>query len=217
MKVNILHNYIIKLLYNYMSVRQEGDDVVHIENNAEYSRINTKTMECQHWYAKKICSIVEMIVNKNDNKNYNIVVFGVALGGIIIQLLNRLNNVKVTGVDIYDDNFDFVRKYSDIDRLNLIKNDAEQYILETSEMFDIIICDIFDELKVPEFVLDDKFLMNCNLKLKQNGYFIINTIDVDYHRVINKFNEIFNPKMLYSEYQFFMYMKQSNMITVLQV
>lgn len=199
-----------------MSVQQEGDDIVQIESGAEYSRVNTKTKKCQHWYAKKICSIVEMIVNKNKTKKYNIVVFGVALGGIIIQLLDRLDNIKVTGVDIYDNNFDFVRKHSDNDRLTLIKNDAEQYILETKEIFDIIICDIFDGLKVPKFVLDDSFLMNCNWRLKENGYFIINTIDVDYHRVINKFNNIFNPKMLYSEYQFFMYMKQSNMITVLQ-
>jgi len=199
-----------------MSVQQEGNDVVHIENGAEYSRINTKTKECQHWYAKKICSIVEMIVNRDKTKRYNILVFGVALGGIIIQLLNRLDNIKIIGVDISDDNFNFVRKHSDNNRLKLIKNDAEQYILETKEIFDIIICDIFDGLKVPQFVLDNSFLLNCNWRLKENGYFIINTIGVKYNYIIDKMNEIFYPKMLYSEYQYFMYMKHSNMITVLQ-
>jgi spermidine synthase len=199
-----------------MSVQEEGDDVVHIENGAEYSRVNTKTRECQHWYAKKICSIVEMIVNKNKIKKYNILVFGVALGGIIIQLLDRLDNIKISGVDIDDDNFNFVKNHSDNNRLKLLKNDAEQYILETSETYDIIICDIFEGLKVPKFVLDDTFLLNCYIKLKKNGYFIINTIGIEYDNVINKFN-IFNPIMLYSEYQFYMYMKHSNMITVLQV
>ena len=199
-----------------MSIQQEGDDIVQIKSGAEYSRINTKTKECQHWYAKKICSTVEMIVNKNNNKKYNIVVFGVALGGIIIQLLNRLDNIKITGVDIYDDNFNFVRKHSDNNRLTLVKNDAEQYILDTKEQYDIIICDIFDGLIVPKFILDNSFLMNCNWRLKENGYFIINTINVDYHHVINKFKEIFNPKMVYSEYQYFMYMKHTNMITILQ-
>lgn len=199
-----------------MSVRQEGDDTVHIVSGAEYSRVNTKTKECQHWYAKKICSIVEMIVNKNKTKRYNILVFGVALGGIIIQLLDRLDNIRITGIDIEDDNFDFVRKHSDNNRLKLIKNNAEQFIIETSDTFDIIICDIFDALKVPKFVLDNSFLINCYWKLKKNGYFIINTIGVDYDNIINKFNKIFKPTMLYSEYQYFFYMKHSNMITVLQ-
>jgi spermidine synthase len=211
-----LDNYIIFLLYNYMSVQQEGDDVVHIESGAEYSRVNTKTKECQHWYAKKICSIVEMIVNKNKTKKYNILVFGVALGGIIIQLLDRLDNIRITGIDIEDDNFDFVRKHSDNNRLTLVKNNAEQFIIETPDIFDIIICDIFNVLKVPKFVLDDSFLINCYWKLKKNGYFIINTIGVDYDNIINKFNKIFKPTMLYSEYQYFLYMKHSNMITVLQ-
>ena len=157
-----------------------------------------------------------MIVNKNKTKKYNIVVFGVALGGIIIQLLDRLGNIIITGVDIYDNNFDFVRKHSDNDRLTLIKNDAEQYILETFERFDIIICDIFDGLNVPKFVLDNSFLSNCYWKLNKNGYFIINTINVDYDNIINKFYEIFKPTILYSEYQFFNYIRHSNMITVLQ-
>jgi spermidine synthase len=200
-----------------MSVQQEGNDVVHIENGAEYSRINTKTKECQHWYAKKICSIVEMIVNKNKTKKYNILVFGVALGGIIIQLLNRLDNIKIVGVDRDDDNFNFVKNYSDNNRLKLIKNDAGQYILETNETFDIILCDIFDGLIVPKFVLDNSFLINCNWRLKENGYFIINTIGVEYDYIIDKINKIFYSKMLYSEYQYYMYMKHSNMITVLQV
>jgi spermidine synthase len=200
-----------------MNIQHEGDDIVQIESGAEYSRINTNTKECQHWYAKKICSIVEMIVNRNKTKRYNILVFGVALGGIIIQLLDRLDNIKIIGVDIDDSNFNFVRSYSDNNRLKLIKNDAEQYILDTKEMYDIIICDIFDGLNVPKFVLNNSFLMNCNWRLKENGYFIINTINVEYHRVINKFKEIFNPKMIYSEYQFFMYVKYANMITVLQV
>jgi spermidine synthase len=199
-----------------MSVQQEGDDVVHIESGAEYSRVNTKTKECQHWYAKKICSIVEMIVNKNKTKKYNILVFGVALGGIIIQLLDRLDNIRITGIDIEDDNFDFVRKHSDNNRLTLVKNNAEQFIIETPDIFDIIICDIFNVLKVPKFVLYDSFLINCYWKLKKNGYFIINTIGVDYDNIINKFNKIFKPTMLYSEYQYFLYMKHSNMITVLQ-
>ena len=199
-----------------MSVQQEGDDVVHIESGAEYSRVNTKTKECQHWYAKKICSIVEMIVNKNKTKKYNIWVFGVALGGIRIQLLDRLDNIRISGIDIEDDNFDFVRKHSDNNRLTLVKNNAEQFIIETPDIFDIIICDIFNVLKVPKFVLDDSFLINCYWKLKKNGYFIINTIGVDYDNIINKFNKIFKPTMLYSEYQYFLYMKHSNMITVLQ-
>ena len=77
--------------------------------------------------------MVNRILNSKNNKK--ILILGVALGGIIIHILNKDQYIHITGVDISDENFDLVREYSDVNRLILIKDDAETYINNTKSMY----------------------------------------------------------------------------------
>jgi len=136
----------------------------------EYSRFNYITKEVKHKYAKAMMKEI----TKDHPK---ILVLGVALGGIIINILDKYPQSQVTGIDITDEYFDLVKKYSDTSRLELIKTDAEHYISNTA--FDIILCDIFDGLSMPSFILSKPFLDKINRMILPKGKFVINTIRID--------------------------------------
>ena len=119
-----------------------------------------------------------------------ILVLGVALGGIIIHLLDKLLNSCVTGIDISNDYFDIVKIFTPEERLKLIKDDALTYIENTEENYDFIICDIFNE-KICNFVLQPIFLNNINQKLNVNGMFFINTLDINESVLIEELKKYF--------------------------
>jgi 2-polyprenyl-3-methyl-5-hydroxy-6-metoxy-1,4-benzoquinol methylase len=146
--------------------------VVDNGNNLEYSRFNYITKEVKHKYAK---AMMKQITKEHPK----ILVLGVALGGIIINILDKYPQSRVVGVDITDEYFDLVKKYSDTSRLELIKTDAEEYIANSIDSFDIIICDIFDGLSMPSFILSKPFLDKINKMILPKGKYMINTIHID--------------------------------------
>ena len=169
-------------------IYQNAVDMKHAEN----SRFNYKTRECSHWYCKEI---VNNILIKNDRKYKNVLVLGVALGAQIIHLLNKDENVRVTGVDISDANFDIVEKYSDKSRLRLIKDDANNYINTTNDKYDVIICDVFIGLNVADFVFTRKFLDKINMMMidSPNSKFLLNTTtDNDTDMIVKLLEKSFN-------------------------
>jgi len=171
------------------NIKIVGDDIVHVVNEGEYSRFNYKTKECKHWYSITICN--KVLNSIYENRKYKILVLGVASGGIIIHLLNKDENIDIVGVDISDINYDIVRKYSDNSRLELIKEDAENYMKNNNEKYDFIICDIFNEIYVPKFVTTTTFLNNINKSLVNNGYFLINTIGINKDNLHDIFSNSF--------------------------
>jgi spermidine synthase len=171
----------------------DGDDIVQkisTKDNlrlGESSRFNIKTKEVKHWYATLMCN--NIISNLEDkSKRIKILVLGVALGGILVHLLDKLPNAEVTGVDITSQHYHIVRKYTDSNRLKLIEADANEFIKNSEPKFDIIISDIFDNITVPDFVLSKEFLNNIKNKLSPQGKFLINTSGIE----INKLRELFN-------------------------
>jgi len=159
--------------YTNYSIKIDGDEIYQAVGNGEDSRFNYKTKEAVHWYNLEIIKNINALKNKPNKK---VLILGVAIGSIIIHLLNKDPNMHITGVDISDDNFDLVRKYSDQSRLTLIKDDANKYIYNTNEMYDVIVCDIFIIDQVPDFVLTEKFMKQINKLLLPRGKFILNSL-----------------------------------------
>jgi len=157
------------------NIYMANNEIYHKFGNFEYSRIDLKTKQVKHWYAKEI--VKRVLQNK---KNKKVLILGVALGGIIINLLNENKNIEITAVDIEDTHFDFVRKYSDNDRLKLVKDDANNYVMNMNEKYDAIVVDIFIGDKIPTFVTsNNKFLDKLEQTLNLGGIFVINTIRID--------------------------------------
>jgi ubiquinone/menaquinone biosynthesis C-methylase UbiE len=167
--------------------------VIDDNKELEYSRFNYKTKQVKHKYAIEI-------MNQITEKHKKILVLGVALGGIIINILDKYPKAQVVGIDIIDEFFDLVRKYSDTSRLTLIEEDAEKYIEMNQDLFDIIICDICDGYLIPPFVLNKPFLDKINKMLLPNGKFIINTIKLDDNMMQNTLGKSFINKKIISLY-----------------
>jgi hypothetical protein len=166
---NYEENYKIDGDYMY---QQAYDSTNYEMQNAEHSRFNYKTKECGSWYClETVSNILSQKI-----KYKNILVLGVALGAQIIHLLNKDPNIRITGVDLSDINFDIVKKYSDKNRLRLIKEDANNYIMNTDDTYDVIICDIFIGKNIGDFILTEPFLNKINKMLPNiNNKFILNT------------------------------------------
>ena len=187
-------------IYAHLPIKDEivydGDDIVQKISTKDYinmgeaSRFNIKTKEVKHWYTIQICNnIIDNLENKN--KRIKILVLGVALGGILVHLLDKLPNAVGTGVDITSQYYHIVREYTDSNRLELIEADAKEFVKNSEQKFDIIIVDIFDNITVPEFVLTREFLNNIKNKLSPNGKFLINTIGIEIYKLREIFNSVF--------------------------
>ena len=172
-----MHDYFIRIIYisNENKPIIDGDEIyIREKGNLEPSRFNYVKKECIHKYC---LNTVNDILSYN-KKNKNILVLGVCLGGQIVHLLDKDPTVKITGIDLYDTYFDIVKKYSDVSRLRLIKEDAYKYIIETKDTYDVIIFDIFfkDTFENPKFLVSKKFLKKIHEMLPSNkSKFIINS------------------------------------------
>jgi spermidine synthase len=175
------------------NIYMTNNEIYQKVGNFEYSRLDLKTKKVKHWYAKELVN--RILKNK---KNKKVLILGVALGGIIINLLNENKNMKITAVDIEDTHFNFVKKYSDNKRLKLIKDDANNYVMNMKEKYDAIVVDIFIEDKVPNFVTNNnKFLNKLQQKLNFGGIFIINTMRISENRLKNTLKKIFTSSNVF--------------------
>ena len=196
----IVCNIISYVIYEYyinkpsnLPYEISGDDIYQKDplNNGEYSRFNSITKESVHWLSRSICN--EILHAKK--LKCKVLVLGVALGDMIIHLSNKRPDFIITGIDISDINFDIVKQYSKTNIL-LLKEDANVYIENTNETYDYIICDLFDSLKIPDFVFSVKFLNKINNMLTSEGTFLINTVGIDQDVINTMYYELFPDSII---------------------
>ena len=192
--IRCLHNFKELCNESFNESTIDGDEIyIKLPHGAESSRYNYKTKECKHWYNLQF---IERILEKKYN---NVLMLGVALGGIAVHLLDKNPNINITGVDISDKHFDIVKKYSDNTRLNLIKADANIYVLSSQQKFNVIICDIFLNSTVPDFVLTKTFMDAIYNMLLPKGLFLINLIRVDETKIMNLIKDSFPDSTIESK------------------
>ncbi len=120
----------------------------------------------------------------------NILVLGVAGGSVIKTLVEEIKfKGKITGVEIDSEIVKIANTYfklNEITNLEIIVEDAFEFVLKTKENFDLIIIDIFQDTTMPNFLFEDFFINRVNYLLKVNGFILFNTM------VINEQNRIRN-------------------------
>lgn len=139
-------------------------------------------------------------------RNFNsILVLGVAGGSVIETLVEEIQfKGQITGVEIDADILQIAKDYFKIDRfanLELIADDAFEFILKTKEHYDLIIIDIFQDTQMPNFLFQDFFIQRINALLNTEGFILFNTMvltdkdrarNLDYRK---KFNADFSLRM----------------------
>lgn len=113
----------------------------------------------------------------------SILVLGVAGGSVIKTLVDEIQcKAKITGVEIDNEMIDVANKYfnlSDIPNLEIVIDDAFEYVLKTNSTFDLIIIDVFEDTFMPNFLFESYFSKRvCNM-LNNEGFILFNTMLLD--------------------------------------
>jgi spermidine synthase len=110
----------------------------------------------------------------------NILILGVAGGSVIKTLVDEIKfKGKITGVEIDKDIVEIANSYFELNKipnLEIIIEDAFEFVLRTKENYDLIIIDVFQDTTMPNFLFQDFFIQRINFLLNVNGFILFNTM-----------------------------------------
>ena len=114
-------------------------------------------------------------------KKYNkILILGVAAGSVIKTLVNEIGfRNEIIGVEIDPKTIEIANKYFGLDKIEnveIIIADAAIFVQNTSEKYDLIIIDIFQDNFMPEFLFDSSFVNAIISFMANDGKLLFNTM-----------------------------------------
>ena len=117
----------------------------------------------------------------------SVLLLGVAGGSVIKTLVDEVKFTgKITGVEIDEAVIKIASMYFELDQIpnvEIVIDDAFEYVLKTKKTYDLIIIDIFQDTTMPNFLFEDFFINRINSLLNLNGFILFNTM------VISKLQE----------------------------
>lgn len=112
-----------------------------------------------------------------------ILILGVAGGSVIKTLVEEIKfKGEITGVEIDKEIVEIAKKYfklSEIKNLELIVDDAFEFVLKTKDTYDLIIIDVFQDTTMPNFLFEDYFIKRIHFLLKKEGFILFNTMVIN--------------------------------------
>ncbi len=113
-------------------------------------------------------------------KMQHILVLGVAGGSVIKTLVDEIDyKGKITGVEIDAEIIGIANAYFGLDKIQnveIVIDDAFEFVLKTKEKYDLIIIDIFQDITMPNFLFEHFFTDRLDFLLNSKGYVLFNTM-----------------------------------------
>ncbi len=127
-------------------------------------------------------------------KMNHILILGVAGGSVVKTLVDDIEfKGKITGVEIDSEIIKIANQFfklNEIPQLEIIIDDAFEFILKTTEKYDLIVIDIFQDTKMPNFLFESYFIDRICFLLKSKGVVLFNTM------LLNQAENIRNKKLI---------------------
>ncbi|MEN9909137.1 MAG: hypothetical protein RLZZ540_2286 [Bacteroidota bacterium] len=127
-------------------------------------------------------------------KMEHILVLGVAGGSVIKTLVDDIDfKGKITGVEIDSEIIEIANQYFQLDeipQLEIVIEDAFEFVLKTTQKYDLIIVDIFQDTKMPNFLFENYFIDRICFLLKKKAFILFNTM------LLNKADNLRNQKLI---------------------
>lgn len=124
----------------------------------------------------------------------NILVLGVAGGSVIKTLVDEIQfKGKITGVEIDPEIIRIANQFFELDKvqnLEIVIEDAFEYVLRTNKMYDLIVIDVFQDKNIPNFLFESFFTDRLKKMLNVNGFLLFNTM------ILNELHEKRNLQYL---------------------
>lgn len=109
-----------------------------------------------------------------------ILVLGVAGGSVIKTLVDEIHfEGKITGVEIDKAIIEIANEYFHLDQiqnLEIIIDDAFEFVLKTKDKYDLIIIDVFQDVRMPNFLFEKFFIDRICYLLNSKGFILFNTM-----------------------------------------
>ncbi len=120
----------------------------------------------------------------------SVLILGVAGGSVIKTLVDEVKfKGKIIGIEIDPEVLAIANSYfklNEIKNLDIIQDDAFEFVLKTKQKFDLIIIDIFQDTTMPNFLFEDFFINRVYFLLNINGFILFNTMVLtEKHRIRN--------------------------------
>jgi spermidine synthase len=129
----------------------------------------------------------------------HILVLGVAGGSVIKTLVDEIKfKGKITGVEIDSDIITVANKYFALDKipqLDIVIEDAFEFVLKTKNKYDLIIIDVFQDTTMPNFLFETFFINRVCFLLRSRGFILFNTM------LLNETQNIRNQKYVSEFYE----------------
>lgn len=117
---------------------------------------------------------------ENIVKMNHVLVLGVAGGSVIKTLVDEIHfEGKITGVDIDPEIIKIANEYFKLDEiknLDIVIDDAFEFVLKTKDRYDMIIIDIFQDMTMPNFLFEMFFFNRILFLLRNKGFVLFNTM-----------------------------------------
>lgn len=124
----------------------------------------------------------------------HILVLGVAGGSVIKTLVDEIKfKGKITGVEIDAEIIKIANAYFKLDQvknLEIVIDDAFEFVLKTQNKYDLIIIDVFQDITMPNFLFEDFFVKRICFLVKYKGFILFNTM------ILNETQNIRNKKYI---------------------
>lgn len=109
-----------------------------------------------------------------------ILVLGVAGGSVIKTLVDEIHfEGKITGVEIDKAIIEIANEYFHLDQiknLEIVIDDAFEFVLKTKDKYDLIIIDVFQDVRMPNFLFETFFINRICYLLNSRGFILFNTM-----------------------------------------
>lgn len=109
-----------------------------------------------------------------------ILVLGVAGGSVIKTLVDEIHfEGKITGVEIDKYVIAIANEYFHLDQiqnLEIVIDDAFEFVLKTKDKYDLIIIDVFQDTNMPNFLFEKFFIDRICYLLNSKGFILFNTM-----------------------------------------
>jgi spermidine synthase len=110
----------------------------------------------------------------------NVLLLGLGGGSVPVLLFEEFKmNCHITAIEIDEKVIELAKKYFNIQRfqhLEIICEDAFDYVRHCNKKFDLIISDIFIDNKVPEKIESKEFLLTIKKLMQKDSIFLFNKI-----------------------------------------
>ena len=114
---------------------------------------------------------------------HNLLLLGVAGGSVIRTLVDEIKyQGKITGVEMDPEVIQIANDYfqlNQIPNLNIVIEDAFEFVLKTKETYDLIIIDVFQDTNMPNFLFEKFFIQRLSALLNTHGYVLFNNMILD--------------------------------------